>query len=49
MIGSDPEPPDDLDEPHGAEIMELDEEPSGSQGEADTWRAPRRLSRAVTR
>ena len=36
MIGSDPEPPDEFDEPHGAEIMELDEERSGSEGEADT-------------
>lgn len=36
MIGSDPEPPDDLGEPRGAEITELDEEPSGSQGEADS-------------
>ena len=36
MIGSDPEPPEELDEPHGAEITELDEEPSGSKGEADT-------------
>jgi len=36
MIGSDPEPPEDLDEPHGAELMELDEEPSRSEAEADT-------------
>ena len=35
MIGSDPEPPDELDEPQDVEVMELEEEPSGGGGETD--------------
>ena len=35
MIGSDPEPPDELDEPQDVEVVELEEEPSGGDGETD--------------
>ena len=35
MIGSDPEPPDELDEPQDVEVIELEEEPSGGDGETD--------------
>ena len=35
MIGSDPEPPDELDEPQDGEVIELEEEPSGGEGETD--------------
>ena len=35
MIGSDPEPPDELDEPQDVEVIELEEEPSRGDGETD--------------
>ena len=35
MIGSDPEPPDELDEPQDVDVIELEEEPSGGDGETD--------------
>jgi len=35
MIGSDPEPPDELDEPQDLEVVDIDEEPSGGDGETD--------------
>jgi RNA polymerase sigma-32 factor len=31
MIGSDPEPPDEFDEPQGVEVMDIDAEPSGGE------------------
>jgi len=35
MIGSDPELPDELDEPQGVEVVDIDEEPRGGEREID--------------
>jgi RNA polymerase sigma-32 factor len=35
MIGSDPEPPDELDEPQGIDVVEMNEEPIGGDTEVD--------------
>jgi RNA polymerase sigma-32 factor len=35
MIGSDPEPPDELDEPQGVEVLDMDEERNERRGESD--------------
>jgi len=34
MIGSDPEPPDELDDPQGVEVMDVSEEPNGGEPDA---------------
>ena len=34
MIGSDPEPPDEFDEPQGVDVIEMNEEPSGGDADA---------------
>ena len=35
MIGSDPEPPDEFDEPQGNDVIEMNEEPSGGDANVD--------------
>jgi RNA polymerase sigma-32 factor len=35
MIGSNPEPPDELDEPQGVEVLDMDEERNEGRGESD--------------
>ena len=34
MIGSDPEPPDEFDDPQGVEVMDVSEEPNGGEPDA---------------
>jgi RNA polymerase sigma-32 factor len=34
MIGSDPKPPDEFDEPQGIDVIEMNEEPSGGDADA---------------